>query len=302
MNNFDNINRTLDRLKFFVREFDKNQVTQAVNAQKLIPELKTRVMELESYLECKLINADYTVKAPQPTQFLDGSAYLSHVERVRKARGAEVPQSYYTDPLMYQAVSDFFYPAESSIPVYPEEYGLDFEVEIGIFTDAVKMGVSEVEASELIKGVVIINDISLRGLIPNELAKGFGFVQGKPHSAISDIMIPIQQLGEFWVDDKFTAPIEVYFNDIEMTLFPEIGMNFNFAELIVHAAKTRSLPENTLIGSGTISNNNDNYGCIVEQRVSNPDNMWDYMKDGDVISVEVADFPELNIKQTVEEK
>lgn len=298
--NFDGINATLDKLKYYLPTFLKDSSCEAKKTRELLALGIKQLRQIEDSVRYKLRLQGYESDYRKPCQFLDGSAYLNHVERVRAARGAEVPPEYYTDPLMYQAASDMFYKQYDSIPSYPSEWGLDYEVEVGVITNRVPMKPTYSQAEDSIIGVVLINDLSLRGLIPNELKKGFGFVHGKPHSTLSDVIVPIEQLGPSWISNKFCAPIIVRYNDKEGTLYPGQDMQFDFARLIQHAAATRPLSEGTLIGSGTISNRgSDSYGAIVEQRVSNPDNMWDYMKEGDEIEINVQGFPQLHIKQLV---
>ena len=191
---------------------------------------------------------------PRCFQFLDGSAYLPHVARVRKARGAEMPPSFLVDPLMYQATSDSFLAAHDDVVVTSEDYGIDFESEVAVITDDVPMGVTAEKAASHIKLICIINDVSLRNLIPAELAKGFGFVQSKPPTALSPFFVTPDELGEAWKDTKVHLPLHSHLNG-EWFGNPEAGvdMQFNFAELIAHAAKTRPLAAGAMIGSGTIA-------------------------------------------------
>ncbi|MGR9037778.1 MAG: fumarylacetoacetate hydrolase family protein, partial [Gammaproteobacteria bacterium] len=192
---------------------------------------------------------------PRAYQWLDGSAYLSHVERVRKARGADLPQRLFDDPLMYQGASDVMLGACDPIEAVSEDWGIDFEAEVGVITDDVPYGVSVDDAASHIKLVVLINDVSLRNLIPDELAKGFGFLQGKPASAFSPVVVTPDELGAAWKDSKLHSPLTVHWNG---RLFGQADagadMQFNFARLIAHAAKTRKLTAGTIIGSGTVSN------------------------------------------------
>ena len=212
------------------------------------------------------------VAAPLPRayQWLDGSAYLSHVERVRKARGADLPKSLFDDPLMYQGASDAMLGACDPIEAISEDWGIDFEAEVGVITDDVKYGISIKDAESHIKLIMLINDVSLRNLIPDELAKGFGFLHGKPASAFSPVAVTPDELGVAWKDSKLHLPLKVYWND---QLFGHANagadMQFNFARLIAHAAKSRKLTAGTIIGSGTVSNvdSTKGYSCIVEKRV-----------------------------------
>ncbi len=179
---------------------------------------------------------------PRAYQWADGSAYVNHVELVRKARGAEMPESFWHDPLMYQGGSDSFLPPRGAIPMGSEEWGIDFESEIAVITDDVPMGISPQAAASHIKLLMLVNDVSLRNLIPGELAKGFGFFQSKPSSSFSPLAITPDELGDDWRDGKVHLPLETHLNG---ALFgaPDAGvdMTFNFYELIAHAAKTRPL-------------------------------------------------------------
>jgi fumarylacetoacetate (FAA) hydrolase len=203
-------------------------------------------------------------------QWLDGSAYLSHVERVRKARGAALPPHLYDDPLMYQGGSDTLLGPHEAIVAASEDYGIDFEAEVAVITDDVPMGVSAADAAVHIQLVVLVNDVSLRHLIPDELAKGFGFLHGKPASAFSPVAVTLDELTDAWQGNKLHRPLAVYWNE---QLFGQADagadMQFDFARLISHAAKTRRLGAGTIVGSGTVSNYDPSagYSCIVEKRV-----------------------------------
>lgn len=213
---------------------------------------------------------DLAAPLPRAYQFLDGSAYLAHVERVRRARGAEMPPSFQHDPLMYQAVSDGFLPPVGTIPVASDEFGMDFESEVCVVTDDVPMGVTPAEAAGHVQLVCLVNDVSLRNLIPAELAKGFGFLQSKPRSALSPVVVTPDELGDAWRDGKLHLPLVTYL-DGERFGAPEAGvdMQFSFHELIAHAAKTRPLAAGTIIGSGTVANQDESLGasCMAEKRM-----------------------------------
>ena len=217
-----------------------------------------------------LAMADLAAPLPRAYQFLDGSAYLAHVERVRRARGAEMPPSFLEDPLMYQAVSDGFLPPVGTIPVGSEDYGIDFESEVCVVTSDVPMGVSPQEAGDYVQLVCLVNDVSLRNLIPAELAKGFGFVQSKPRSALSPVMVTPDELGDAWRDGKVHLPLVTTLDGARFGA-PEAGvdMQFSFFELIAHAAKTRPLAAGTIIGSGTVANQDESLGasCMAEKRM-----------------------------------
>jgi fumarylacetoacetate (FAA) hydrolase len=249
--------------------------------------------------ECESVPFDACQAAaplPRAYQWLDGSAYLSHVERVRKARGAEMPKRLLDDPLMYQGASDVMLGACDPIEAASEDWGIDFEAEVGIITDDVEYGVSVAEAESHIKLIVLINDISLRHLIPDELAKGFGFLHGKPASAFSSVAVTPDELGEAWRDSKLHLPLTVHWNG---QLFGRANagadMQFNFARLIAHAARTRKLSAGTIIGSGTVSNYDAaaGFSCIVEKRVveivETGAAVTEFMRFGDRIRIEMRD-------------
>lgn len=218
----------------------------------------------------RLAVEDLAAPLPRAYQFLDGSAYLAHVERVRRARGAEMPPSFLHDPLMYQAVSDGFLPPVGTIPVASEEFGIDFEAEVCVVTGDVPMGVTPQEAADHVRLVCLVNDVSLRNLIPAELAKGFGFLQSKPRSALSPVMVTPDDLGDAWRDGKLHLPLLTWL-DGEKFGAPEAGvdMQFSFFELIAHAARTRPLAAGTILGSGTVANQDESLGasCMAEKRM-----------------------------------
>ncbi|MDH3326643.1 MAG: fumarylacetoacetate hydrolase family protein [Gammaproteobacteria bacterium] len=253
--------------------------------------------------------SDLASPLPRAYQWLDGSAYLSHVERVRKARGAEMPPSFLNDPLMYQGGSDHFIGPNDPIYVADEAYGIDFESEVGIITNDVPMGVVPSRAAENIKLIVLINDVSLRNLIPSELSKGFGFIHGKPPTTFSPVAITPDELGDAWLDTKVNLPLTSTYNN---SLFgnPNAGddMQFNFAELISHAAKTRPLRAGTIIGSGTVSNNDISTGCscLVEKRVleiiESGEAKTPFMKFGDTIHIEMLDGKKQSIFGAIDQE
>jgi fumarylacetoacetate (FAA) hydrolase len=233
---------------------------------------------------------------PRAYEFVDGSAYLPHVARVRRARGAEVPESFYTDPLMYQATSSGFLAPRDPILAASEEWGIDLEAEVVVVTDDVAMGVSPVQAAEHIQLIGLVNDVSLRGLIPSELAKGFGFLQSKPRSALSPVFVTPDELGEAWKDSKLHLPMRTWING---QWFGEaeagVDMQFSFAELIAHVAKSRPLSAGTLVGSGTIANEDTAKGasCLAEQRtvetLRDGKPTTPFLKFGDRVRIEVTD-------------
>lgn len=207
---------------------------------------------------------------PRAYQWLDGSAYVNHVELVRKSRGVEMPPSFWEDPLMYQGGSDSFLAPHDPIEMTDVAWGIDFEAEVAVITDDVPMGIGAGQAGGHIKLLMLVNDVSLRNLAPNELVKGFGFLQCKPATAFSPIAVTPDVLGKAWKDTKLHLPLVSHYNG---KLFgkPNAGtdMTFNFAKLISHAAKTRFLGAGTIIGSGTVSNYDRSLGssCIVEKRM-----------------------------------
>lgn len=231
---------------------------------------------------------------PRAYEFVDGSAYLPHVERVRRARGAEVPESFYTDPLMYQATSAGFLGPRDPVRVVSEDHGIDLEAEIVIVTDDVPMAVTPAQAAAHIQLVGLVNDVSLRNLIPAELAKGFGFLQSKPRSALSPVFVTPDELGDAWRGNKLHLPLLTHING-EWFGAPEAGvdMQFDFSQLVAHAAKTRPLSAGAIVGSGTIANEDTSKGasCFAEKRtvetLRDGKPTTPFMKFGDVVRIEM---------------
>lgn len=231
---------------------------------------------------------------PRAYEFVDGSAYLPHVERVRRARGAEVPESFYTDPLMYQAVSAGFYGPRDAVRVPSEEYGIDLEAEVVVVTDDVPMAVTPEQAASHVQLIGLVNDVSLRNLIPNELAKGFGFLQSKPRSALSPVFVTPDELGDAWKGSKVHLPLTTHING-EWFGAPEAGvdMQFDFAQLVAHAAKTRPLSAGTIVGSGTVANEDTSLGasCFAEKRtvetLETGKPITPFMSYGDTVRIEM---------------
>ncbi len=231
---------------------------------------------------------------PRAFQWADGSAYLNHVELVRKARNATVPESFYTDPLMYQGGSDDFIGPRDPIVVPDEAYGIDFESEIAVITGDVAMQVSPEEALESVRLVMLVNDVSLRHLIPDELAKGFGFLQGKPATAFSPVAVTVDELGDAWQGGRLNGVLQSAWNGRRVGLC-EAGpeMTFHFGQLIAHLAKTRRVRAGSVIGSGTASNKDwaKGYSCIAEKRcietIENGKPSTDFMRFGDTIRIEM---------------
>jgi len=243
---------------------------------------------------------------PRAYQWADGSAYVNHVELVRRARGAEMPVEFWTDPLMYQGASDHMLGAGEDIVMRDEAWGIDFEGEVAVITGDVRMGTPVSKAGKHILLLMLVNDVSLRNLIPAELAKGFGFLQSKPASSFSPVAVTPDELGDAWRGAKVHLPLVSHLNG-ELFGRPDAGtdMTFNFDMLIAHAAKTRDLTAGSIVGSGTVSNKQDGgpgkpaaaggrgYSCIAEQRTvetivagkpSTP-----FMRFGDRIRIEMLD-------------
>jgi len=253
------------------------------------------------------VESDCASPLPRAFQWADGSAYVNHVELVRKARGAEVPESFWSDPLMYQGGSDTFINPKDPIK-FPqtEGWGVDFEAELAIITDDVPLGTTEENSAQHIKLIALVNDVSLRGLIPAELAKGFGFFQSKPSSAFSPVCVTPDELGEAWQQTKVNLPLQSTLNqDLFGKPNASIDMTFGFAKLLSHAAKTRPLGAGAIIGSGTVSNKlNDEpgkpvneggvgYSCIAEIRmietIMSGAPKTPFMSFGDTIRIEMFD-------------
>jgi fumarylacetoacetate (FAA) hydrolase len=246
---------------------------------------------------------------PRAYQWADGSAYVNHVELVRKARGAEMPANFWTDPLMYQGGSDNFLGPTDAIVVSDEAYGIDFEAEVAVITDDVPMAVSVENAARHIRLIMLVNDVSLRNLIPNELAKGFGFFQSKPSSSFSPVAVTPDELESHWDGERLHLPLYSYLNgDLFGQPNAGVDMTFSFPELIAHAAKTRHLAAGTIIGSGTVSNLDRSKGssCIAEKRmletIADGKATTPFMKFGDTISIEMRNEHGQSIFGTIEQE
>ena len=233
---------------------------------------------------------------PRSYHWADGSAYVTHVEMVRKARGAELPESFWTDPLMYMGASDVFLGPCDDVPMESEDWGIDFEAEVAVFTDDVPAGISPEQAKVHIKLITIINDVSLRNLIPAELAKQFGFYQSKPHTSFAPVAVTPDELGDAWDGGKIHLPLHSTMNGIKLGS-PNAGVDntFDLPRLISHAAKSRPLMAGTVVGSGTVSNvgSKDGSSCISEIRcletIANGKPTTEFMKFGDRIEIEMFD-------------
>ncbi|MRL69803.1 fumarylacetoacetate hydrolase family protein [Brevundimonas sp. SPF441] len=244
---------------------------------------------------------------PRAYQWVDGSAYVNHVELVRKARGAEMPETFWTDPLMYQGGSDSFLSPRDAIPLADEAWGCDLEAEIVVVVGDVPQGATREEALAAIRLVGLVNDVSLRNLIPAELAKGFGFVQSKPASTLSPVLVTPEALGDRWKDGKLHGALNVQLNGQDFGKADAgVDMTFDFGTLIAHLAKTRSLGAGTIIGSGTVSNKDADggpgkpvsegglgYSCIAEVRtvetILRGAAETPFLKHGDTVRIEMLD-------------
>ncbi|WP_417320393.1 fumarylacetoacetate hydrolase family protein [Emcibacter sp.] len=233
---------------------------------------------------------------PRAYHWADGSAYVTHVELVRKARGAELPATFWEDPLIYMGASDAFIGPRDPIDVESEDWGIDFEAEIAVITDDVPAGIGPDQALDHIKLISILNDISLRNLIPAELAKQFGFYQSKPQTAFAPVFVTPDELGDAWRDGKLHLPLHAILNGTKIGS-PNAGvdMTFNFGQLIAHVAKSRALEAGTVIGSGTISNKGSKDGscCLAEVRcletIADGKPSTPFMSFGDRIEIEMFD-------------
>ena len=259
---------------------------------------------------------------PRAYQWADGSAYVNHVELVRKARGAVLPDSFWTDPLMYQGGSDTFLAPRAPIRAADEAWGIDMEGEVAVVTDDVPMGAGAGQAKNAIRLVMLVNDVSLRGLIPAELAKGFGFFQSKPSSAFSPVAVTPDELGDAWDGGKVHLPLCVDLNGQPLgRANAGVDMTFDFPTLVAHAAKTRPLGAGAIIGSGTVSNKDEDgspgkpvadgglgYSCLAEIRmietIRDGGPKTPFMRFGDTVRIEMKDAEGHSIfgaiEQTVE--
>lgn len=263
-------------------------------------------LEVGSQPSMRFHEHDAASPLPRAYQWADGSAYVNHVELVRKARDAVMPDSFWTDPLMYQGGSDSFIGPRDPIIAADDGWGIDMEGEVAVIVDDVPIGATPEAAREAIRLVMLVNDVSLRNLIPNELAKGFGFFQSKPASAFSPVAVTPDELGDAWKDGKLHLPLLVSLNGkIFGRANAGVDMTFDFGQLVAHAAKTRTLAAGSIIGSGTVSNKRDGgpgrpiadggdgYSCIAEIRmietIESGAPKTPFMKFGDVVRIEMKD-------------
>lgn len=284
----------------------------AVNVSSLVPSLREAMeqwgkyeSELKKiYLDLNdgraegsflVVEGDFHSALPRTWLFADGSAFIYHIKLVRMARNAALPETLETVPLMYQGECGSFLTPTQDIPQVDFNHGTDFEGEVGVITDFVPMGTTPEEALKHIRLVVLINDVSLRGLIPAELAQGFGFFQSKPSSSLSPFAVTVDELGEGWKHGRVHEPLSVKFNGEFFGNADAGAMHFHFGQLIAHAARTRNLPAGSLIGSGTVSNEDHTKGssCLAEKRmieqIESGSIKTSFMKDGDRVEIEMFD-------------
>ncbi len=265
----------------------------------IAPQLEERYQQLNDGTAAHGFAFDPTrCMAPLPRAYLwaDGSAYVNHVELVRKARNADMPASFWQEPLMYQGGSDDFIGPTDPIRLAATDWGIDFEAEVAVITDDVPMGATPAQAAAHIRLLMLVNDVSLRNLIPEELAKGFGFVQAKPASSFSPVAVTPDELGDAWRDSRVHLPLRTCWNGLQVGA-PEAGVDmvFNFAQLIAHLVKTRNARAGSIIGSGTVSNKDaaKGYTCIAEKRclemIANGAATTPFMQFGDTVRIEMKD-------------
>lgn len=263
------------------------------------PQLESVYQRLNDGLESGAFDfhqGDCHSPLPRAYHWADGSAYVNHVELVRKARGAEMPESFWHEPLMYQGGADAFIPPQAPIRLGDEAWGIDLEAELAVITDDVPTGATPAQALGHIQLLLLVNDVSLRNLIPGELAKGFGFYQSKPSSSFSPVAVTPDELGDSWREGRVHRPLVSHIND---RLFgqPDAGtdMTFDFPTLIAHAARTRPLGSGTIIGSGTVSNYDRSAGssCLAEKRMLEVleygEAKTPFLKFGDRVRIEMFD-------------
>ncbi|MGE3361961.1 MAG: fumarylacetoacetate hydrolase family protein [Rhizobiaceae bacterium] len=291
------------------------------NWTRIAPHLESLAESLEhgSVPSARFHEHDAESPLPRAYQWADGSAYVNHVELVRKARNAEMPETFWTDPLMYQGGSDSFLGPRDPILMADEAYGIDMEGEVAVIVDDVPMGASPDQAREAIRLIMLVNDVSLRNLIPAELAKGFGFFQSKPSSAFSPVAVTPEELGDAWDGGKVHLPLLVELNGKAFgKANAGVDMTFDFPTIVAHAAKTRPLKAGAIIGSGTVSNKLDNgpgkpvsdggagYSCIAEIRmietIESGAPKTPYMKFGDTVRIEMKDKAGHSVFGAIEQK
>lgn len=279
---------------------------------RLAPRLAEAATALEAGTLAEAFAFDATACAaplPRSHHWVDGSAYVNHVELVRKARGAEMPESYWHDPLVYQGGSDDLLGARMPIVAVDEAHGIDLEGEVAVITDDVPIGTSAANAAAHVKLLMLVNDVSLRNLIPGELAKGFGFYQSKPATAFSPVAVTPDEFGAHWQDGKVLLPLRTWIND-EWFGAPDCGvdMTFSFFDLIAHVTKTRRLGAGAIVGSGTISNYDRSRGsaCIAEKRMletlEHGAPRTPFLKFGDTVRIDMTDASGASICGAIEQR
>jgi fumarylacetoacetate (FAA) hydrolase len=257
---------------------------------------------------------------PRAYQWLDGSAYVNHVALVRQARGAEMPESFWTDPLMYQGISDVVLGPREPIPLADESFGLDIEAEVVVVLSDVPMGATRAQAAAAIRLAMLVNDVTLRNITAPELAKGFGFLQSKPPSAFTPVAVTPDEFGKVWDGAKLDLPLLSFINDEPLGKpVCSVDMTFDFATLIVHAARTRALSAGTILGAGTVSNRDAGggpgkpisqgglgYSCLAEQRtvetILNGKPSTPFLKFGDRVRIEMKDAAGRSIFGAIEQQ
>ena len=307
-----------------------SNLTLAVNADGIAPTMQyalehwdalhRKLLDAAESLECgnerhafdfaaALAKGEVTAPLPRAYEWLDGSAYLTHVERVRRARGDKVPESFYTDPLMYQGGAGAMVGARDPILALSEEWGIDLEGEVGAIVGDVPMGATPARASEAIRLLVLVNDVSFRRLIPAELAKGFGFVNGKGANALSPVAVTPDELGGAWDGGKAHFRLVCHVNGRWLGN-PDAGADATFSlfDLVSHAAKTRTLAAGTLVGTGTISNQDraTGYACLMEARLVEQVELGaattEFLKFGDTVRIEMFDHQGETIFGAIEQR
>ena len=256
----------------------------------------------------KVDENDFHSPLPRSFHWVDGSAFIHHIKLVRKARNAPLPEDIYKVPLVYQGGSDTFLAPREDIPLVQESHGLDFESEVGVITDYVPMGTKKDQVHKHIKLIVIINDVSLRGLIPEELGRGFGFYQSKPSSAFAPFAITPDELGDAWKDGRVHLPLNTEYNGKFFGNPNAKEMFFSFYEIIEHIAHTRNLGHGTIVGSGTVSNEDPSKGssCLAEKRmietIETGKASTPFMKEGDTVKIEMFNEKNENLFGTIFQK
>lgn len=277
----------------------------------IAPQLEQIYKDLNSGKASNAFKVDETqFHSPLPRSFhwVDGSAFVHHIKLVRKARNAPMPEDLYQVPLVYQGGSDTFLAPTEDIPLVDDKHGLDFESEVGVITDFIPMGTKKEDVLKHIKLIVIINDVSLRGLIPEELARGFGFYQSKPSSAFAPFAITPDELGDAWKDGKVHLPLHTDYNGKFFGKPNAKEMFFSFPQIIEHIAHTRNLGHGTIVGSGTVSNEDPSTGssCLAEKRmietIETGKAATPFMKDGDTVKIEMLNAKNENLFGTISQK